>query len=182
MPSNQQHLDKDEKKQKVIAAANKLFLEKGYANTSMSSIAKEAGITPNTIYWYYAGKDELLAVVVDRLTDLLSAAIDSISEKTTLNEIIHWVLAHFASASSIASSLHDRSQHSNIVEQSHQRFHKIFETKFSQILISHGHSTKQAKTAIQITTFIIEGLLIHTLKEEEQNEILDSLQRNILQP
>ena len=43
-----------------------LFKEQGYEKTSMSSVAKAAGVAANTIYWYYANKDDLLIAVLNR--------------------------------------------------------------------------------------------------------------------
>lgn len=49
----------------VIAAAEKLFLRDGYANTSMEAIAQEAGVIKQTVYRYYRGKEELFGSVVN---------------------------------------------------------------------------------------------------------------------
>lgn len=47
-------------RQKIIMAALQLFAEKGYAPTSVSQIAKEAGISKGLIYHYFSSKEEVL--------------------------------------------------------------------------------------------------------------------------
>lgn len=52
---------KDEEKQKNIKeAVIKLILEEGFHGTSMAKIAKEAGVSPATVYIYYENKEIML--------------------------------------------------------------------------------------------------------------------------
>jgi TetR/AcrR family transcriptional repressor of multidrug resistance operon len=52
---------KDDNKQRAICdAAIKLITENGFADTSMSKIAREAGVSPATIYVYFENKEDLL--------------------------------------------------------------------------------------------------------------------------
>lgn len=47
--------------QKIIAAAQKVFLQNGFKQTTVTLIAKEAGIGYGTVYLYFpSGKDEVL--------------------------------------------------------------------------------------------------------------------------
>jgi len=77
-----------EKQQKVLDSAIRLFSEKGYANTSTSEIAKEAGVAEGTIFRHYGTKDNLLLSIIlpfikdslhviaeDVFNDILSADI-----------------------------------------------------------------------------------------------------------
>lgn len=45
---------------RVIKVAQALFLKNGIANTSINAIAKEAGLTPMSVYRYFGTKDELI--------------------------------------------------------------------------------------------------------------------------
>ena len=51
---------------RVLAASLELFLEQGYARTSMEAIAAEAGVSAQTVYNQFGTKCELLAAVLDR--------------------------------------------------------------------------------------------------------------------
>lgn len=55
------------KRQAVIDAAERIFLDLGYANASMDGIAAEAGVSKRTVYNHFAGKAELFQAVVGRL-------------------------------------------------------------------------------------------------------------------
>ena len=50
-------------REKIIAAARELFLEKGYRETKVMDIAKKISISPATIYVYFNGKKELFDIL-----------------------------------------------------------------------------------------------------------------------
>ncbi|MBE2978197.1 MULTISPECIES: TetR/AcrR family transcriptional regulator [Priestia] len=52
-------------KEKIRAAAMELFMTQGYYATSISNIAKQAGISKGLLYNYYKGKEELLSEMVE---------------------------------------------------------------------------------------------------------------------
>jgi AcrR family transcriptional regulator len=50
----------------VLAAAGKLFKERGYAGTSMSAVAGEAGVSPESVYAHFGSKRSLLGELFRR--------------------------------------------------------------------------------------------------------------------
>ncbi|MBT2616109.1 MULTISPECIES: TetR/AcrR family transcriptional regulator [unclassified Bacillus (in: firmicutes)] len=52
-------------KEKIRTAAMELFMKQGYYATSISDIAKQAGISKGLLYNYYKGKEELLSEMVE---------------------------------------------------------------------------------------------------------------------
>lgn len=59
----------------IITAAEKLFYAKGFENTSMDEIAKDAEFTKKTVYQYFSGKEDLFYAVVSKNINLLLACI-----------------------------------------------------------------------------------------------------------
>jgi AcrR family transcriptional regulator len=57
------------KREGVVAAATKLFLEEGYGATGMDAIAKAADVSKATVYSYYADKASLFADVMVRMCE-----------------------------------------------------------------------------------------------------------------
>ncbi|NQX41425.1 DNA-binding transcriptional regulator, AcrR family [Pedobacter steynii] len=58
--SERKEREKGEMKKMITTAAMKMFLEDGYAKTSIRNIADSIEYSPGTIYLYYKDKDELL--------------------------------------------------------------------------------------------------------------------------
>ncbi|HEV7562575.1 MAG TPA: helix-turn-helix domain-containing protein, partial [Solirubrobacterales bacterium] len=51
----------------MIAAARRLFTEKGYDQVAAEEIVREAGVTRGALYHHFGGKAELLEAVYERL-------------------------------------------------------------------------------------------------------------------
>lgn len=58
--SDRKEREKGEMKKLITATAMRMFLEDGYAKTSIRNIAEAIEYSPGTIYLYYKDKDELL--------------------------------------------------------------------------------------------------------------------------
>ena len=54
-------------KRRILETALELFAQSGYLGTSMSDIAKRLGITKAALYKHYAGKQEILKRIVERM-------------------------------------------------------------------------------------------------------------------
>jgi AcrR family transcriptional regulator len=54
---------------RLLDAAQQVFVEQGYARSSMDAIARAAGASRKTIYARYANKAEVLTAVVNRLLE-----------------------------------------------------------------------------------------------------------------
>lgn len=52
-----------DKRERIIRAALKLFVEKGFHNTSTANISRAAGVAAGTLFLYFSTKDELINVL-----------------------------------------------------------------------------------------------------------------------
>ena len=57
--SEQQSLDSLEAREKILATATRLFSEQGYETTSLSQVAREAGVSKALIFWHFDCKEKL---------------------------------------------------------------------------------------------------------------------------
>ena len=53
------------KRERLIEAAKKEFLEKGYNKASLRTICSKAGVTTGALYFFFENKAELFAAIVD---------------------------------------------------------------------------------------------------------------------
>ncbi|PNR96809.1 TetR/AcrR family transcriptional regulator [Petrotoga sp. 9PWA.NaAc.5.4] len=63
------------KKTLIMDVAEKLFVEKGYANTTMTEIAKKVQIAKGTLYLYFSSKKDLYFTSVERALKTLQDII-----------------------------------------------------------------------------------------------------------
>ncbi|MCU0652878.1 MAG: TetR/AcrR family transcriptional regulator [Candidatus Pacebacteria bacterium] len=58
-------MENTKRKQEIIAAARELFAKKGYFPTSMDDIAKSVGINKASLYYFFEGKEQIFAAIVE---------------------------------------------------------------------------------------------------------------------
>jgi AcrR family transcriptional regulator len=94
-----------DKKTKIFEAALKLFVENGFHNTPTSKIAKEAGISSGTLFYFFPTKDDLVVALYLNIKSKLGCEIiESISLNTSFKEILKkyytttldWAKEHWA--------------------------------------------------------------------------------------
>lgn len=59
-------LDRDARREMILDVAQEVFLEEGFANASMSTIAARLGGSKGTLYNYFKSKDDLFNAYVER--------------------------------------------------------------------------------------------------------------------
>jgi TetR/AcrR family fatty acid metabolism transcriptional regulator len=57
----------DDKRQKILQAAVKVFARKGYFGARVSEIARRAGVADGTIYLYFRNKEDILVCLFDEV-------------------------------------------------------------------------------------------------------------------
>ena len=67
------------KKDLILDAAMSLLNEKGYTKTTMSDVARMAGIGRGTVYWHFDSKDDLFFAVITREIETIEAALEGLS-------------------------------------------------------------------------------------------------------
>jgi len=77
------------KEEAILAAAIKIFVEKGFTQSSIQDIANTAGIAKGTIYGYFRTKEELFIQAFKLHTRLYIKQIDNIAmgEKTVIAKL-----------------------------------------------------------------------------------------------
>ena len=58
--------DPEERKQELIDAAERLFMERGYEATAVSDIVQEVGVAQGTFYYYFPSKEEILEAIIEK--------------------------------------------------------------------------------------------------------------------
>jgi AcrR family transcriptional regulator len=87
----------DRTRQRLLQIAIRRFATDGYRRTSVSEIAREAGVTPATTYAYFTGKEGLFEAAVDADTAaLMSEARTNVSGASVRARWMPWLPALLA--------------------------------------------------------------------------------------
>ncbi len=81
--------EKEQRRDDIISAAQKIFFEKGLPSATMDEIAESAELSKGTLYLYYKSKEDLYLAVAMRGSDIMyQMFVDATpSEKSTLQRI-----------------------------------------------------------------------------------------------
>jgi AcrR family transcriptional regulator len=73
----------DDTRSRILGAAARLFHEQGFHATGISTILREAGVNPGSLYNLFPSKDALLIGVLERYTHLLRPVVmDPVEQRT----------------------------------------------------------------------------------------------------
>ncbi len=88
---------KDDEKQKSIKeAVIKLILKEGFHGTSISKIAKEAGVSPATVYIYYENKEVMLQDIYREYSeDIFDYLLDKLHNCSNGEQIIEILVKEY---------------------------------------------------------------------------------------
>jgi len=71
----------DALRQRIVAAADQLFYEQGYENTSFSDISDAVEISRGNFYYHFKSKDDILSAVLDARLDAIRAMLEEWESK-----------------------------------------------------------------------------------------------------
>lgn len=173
MPSNRRTQPQAEKRAELLSAARELFVAEGYDATPMNRIARQAGVTPNTIYWYFKDKDQLLLAVLDELLQEDLAAYVQVAQAPLADQMI-WLVERLRQVSRLVVTVHSRVRISADIDQWHTQFHSLLERLFAaQLPVPLPDDTRDAE--IRIITFTLEGLISHEVDPVATRQTCEAL-------
>ncbi len=77
--------ERERRRQQIIVAAKRVFCEKGFNRATMEDIAKEAELSPGTLYLYFKNKDELYASLSLRILQYLIIRLEHVNSNAELD-------------------------------------------------------------------------------------------------
>ena len=77
--------ERERRRQQIIVAAKRVFSEKGFLKTTMEDIAKEAELSPGTLYLYFKNKDELYASLSLRILQYMNIRLKDVKKEEDSN-------------------------------------------------------------------------------------------------
>ncbi len=76
--------EREMRRQQIMVAAKRVFTQRGYEKSTMEDIAREAELSPGTIYLYFKSKDELYASLCLRVLRFINVKVDHVVSDETM--------------------------------------------------------------------------------------------------
>ena len=77
--------DLHQTRRRILAQARATFFADGYSQFTMDALAAELGMSKKTLYVHFAGKDEIIAALIDDLAAEIRADADALLRHRDLN-------------------------------------------------------------------------------------------------
>lgn len=140
----------------------------------MAALATAAGVAGNTIYWYFADKDDVLLAVLDAVLNDVLADYHEVASAPLADQLT-WVVGQLQQMHRLVSTVHTRAAHSPAIDAWHTGFHAITEGMFRATLEEAGVEREGLDAEVKIGVFAVEGLLSHGLDDVQQQAICKRL-------
>ena len=83
-----------DKRELLLEAATKLFVERGLHATPTSAISKEAGVSAGILFHYFKTKNDLIdELYVSIKKEYTSCILNDIDKITSSNQILNWIIS-----------------------------------------------------------------------------------------
>jgi len=86
---------KEERINDITEAAMEVFLKKGYENTTMEAIAKNAGLSKGGLYHYFKSKDMVLIYVNQKINENMEIILNKAIEMPSVKEGILYYIENY---------------------------------------------------------------------------------------
>jgi AcrR family transcriptional regulator len=113
VPRTRRDIDRDEKVGEILDAAVAALRTGGYGSLSVAAIARDLGLSPNSIYWYFPTKDDLFVAAVRRIVAGILAGKPP--RRRRLESRILWFVEQLDDLEHLRSALYERAGESPAV-------------------------------------------------------------------
>ena len=92
---------KQDKRDRIVEAANLLFYKRGYNQTSFADIAGDVGISKGNLHYHFNSKDDLLGAIIDFRIDVIKKNLvlwnkEFVDPKDKLKRFVKMILSEEA--------------------------------------------------------------------------------------
>ena len=174
MPRNRRPQDREEKRAEIVTAATTLFTENGFDQTPLSKVAAGAGVTPNTIYWYFTDKDALLVAVLDHVLGAALAEAALEPDRPWVDQVL-WAVDRLEQYRRLVTVVHARAATSATIDSWHNDFHALVDTLLIDGFRRAGVPDSSLVPMAAIGVFVVEGLLMHPHVANDRRAIIEAL-------
>jgi AcrR family transcriptional regulator len=98
---------RNDKRARLIEAADKLFHQQGVNNTTLANIATLAEVPLGNVYYYFKSKDSIILAVIDRRRKLLNTMFDDLNSQTDIKSRLTQFIAQTSSSADVACEYGD---------------------------------------------------------------------------
>lgn len=171
--------DKEERRKEFMVIAKQFFVKKGFYETKISDLVKEAKVAQGTFYYHFKTKEAILLAILEELVKGMGFFIRSITKDTTLSatERIEKIMILLFQTPNEHDPMHQLI--GNLSSEIHSQFDRIKRDEIAPIIleiVNEGIMNKEFKAVVNSETIvylIFDGISssMHTLSKGRAAEL-----------
>jgi AcrR family transcriptional regulator len=172
----------DEKQRSIKEAVVKLILQEGFHGTSISKIAKEAGVSPATVYIYYENKETMLQDIYRGYSEeifayLLNKAHKDLEGQQLIEVLVYSYYSYIKENEEIFHFVDQFSSCPALVNQCGDiegvyRLSRLLDEMKARRIVKNFHN----ENLISILLFPVKGIASNQkITEEEKSQLLQEM-------
>lgn len=171
------------RREQILKAAEKIFAEKGFHETTISDIARGAGLSEPTLYEYFASKEEILFTIPEETSCQLGELIDfhlkmakgTVPKLRAMIYILFWIHQtnpHYAAVSYLILKQSGRFSKSRAYETLRQRLRPLID------VVEEGLAAGEIRSGF--TPFLIRSVILGTIEHLTTRKLVLGTDDNLL--
>jgi AcrR family transcriptional regulator len=170
-------MGRDQKVAEILDAAETRLRGGGDLDAlSIAGIARELDLSPNSVYWYFPSKDELVIAAVRRMLE------DTFSRKPSarwgVERQILWLVEQLEGLDPLRIALHERARRSKTVEQYMEELRASSHDLLANALRGQVRE-EDLDTAVEALLAAIDGVALRRLGPDDRRRVISYATRHL---
>jgi AcrR family transcriptional regulator len=169
VPGTRTDLDRSEKIEEILVAAERQLREGGLHALSIAAIARELRLAQNAIYWYFPSKDHLFVAVLERMLRAIVARKPP--QRGDVGKQVTWFIDQVAEIEHLTAAMYEQARRSTVVADFASQLDATWHTMLSNVLAQHVPDDERA-VVVDTLLATIQGLLAQRTSRSHRARIL----------
>lgn len=157
MPRNNRAIEREERFDQLLDAAEHEFMSVGYAKTTMAQIARLADVTGPNLYWYFSSKDGALAAVHRRVLARTRERLPAPTPGNAMARLEDYLEITRAEARPLHQMLHERAPYSADVADTLTDIHDDLGSLIRGAVFERSPDFPDTEVVVSLAMATIEG-------------------------
>ena len=176
---------RSQSRQKILLAALELFAIEGYHTTTISMIAKHAGVSKGLMYNYFAGKESLLRAIMEMFAEQskeILATGDNLPPKEQLKAIIETTFEFIQKEKEIYRLLMSLAFQPRVFEGVKDYVDELLaQQKAAMVPIFNAIGYEDPETEMMLLGATMDGIALATFNLQEDEYPLEKIKYKLIQ-
>ena len=169
MARTRTELDRDEKVDQILEAAERRLREGGYGALSVVGLARELGLAQNALYWYFPSKDHLFVAALERI--LRGIVARKPPRRRGVEGQILWFVDRLAEIEHLRAAMYEQARSSPVVAELAANASAAWRLMLTNVLADRIPEAER-DVAIAALLATIQGALAADLAPAERRRVV----------